>query len=839
MSGRRLLVLAALALSTTVTAEAQAAWPKAKPGSATITRTAQSIPNIVAKNFAGGGYGVGYAMAEDNVCIMADFWLTLRAERAKHFGPGAANSDLYYAWVNKTAPLQQMMDAPPPIGPTKDAMAMIDGFIAGYNAYLAHTGVDNIPDPRCRGKAWVTPITRLDVMRRIYDLTGYAGRALVRNDAATPAPPSAGVPAAPAARSGPFGPLRDALTAAAGTDLDPGREAHLVALARAFADRVREGGSNAVGLGSEATDNGSGALLGNPHWTWDGADRFWQMHLRVKGKMHTSGMGFLGQPLVMIGHNDHVAWSHTVSAARRLAVAEVQLVPGSPTTYLVDGVPHEMKKTTVTVDVREADGTTTQRSKTFYSTIYGPIVTSVLGIPALPWTPASAYSLIDMNQDNSRIMNQFMESDAADSVEELYRVHAKYSANPWATTTAADDKGNTLFTDVGTVPNISNEFAAVCNTPLGQATWNTLGLAVLKGSLSACAVPTDPKSAAPMVMPADRQPMIKRRDYVANSNESHWLSNARQPLEGYSRVFGPERSQRAMRTRLGHKIVLDRLEGRDGAGKRTFSRQDIQNAVFNNRQLLGELWTDDLVTQCELQGGTMPGSNGPVDVSEACAVLADWDRTDNLDSPGAVLFKRFADLSMAGNDFLISYAGANGAPMWRVPYVPGGDPVNTPSGLGPAWAPAQQALADAVTQLKAAGIPLNATLREYQRTNYGGKSNPLHGGEGTLGLFNAMNTRWNGKGYSAGGGGPSFVMVTSFGNGCPDDRSLLLGSQRSQHAGWGERSAEQVTLYAAKQWVDPPFCKDEVEAAPKESVTELGPGGVEAVTRARRSARRR
>jgi acyl-homoserine-lactone acylase len=146
--------------------------------------------------------------------------------------------------------------------------------------------------------------------------------------------------------------------------------------------------------------------------------------------------------------------------------------------------------------------------------------------------------------------------------------------------------------------------------------------------------------------------------------------------------------------------------------------------------------------------------------------------------------------------------------------------VNTPSGLGPAWAPAQQALADAVTEFEEANIPLDATLRDYQRTNYGGRSNPLHGGEGTLGLFNHMNTRWNSKGYSAGGGGPSFVMVTSFGDGCPDDRTLLLGSQRSQHSGWS-RAADQVELYAAKRWVDPPFCDTELAAAPKESVTTL------------------
>ena len=93
---------------------------------------------------------------------------------------------------------------------------------------------------------------------------------------------------------------------------------------------------------------------------------------------------------------------------------------------------------------------------------------------------ASGFSSEDSNYD--RFDPRYEAKNARfDSVDELYRIHAKYSANPWATTTAADDQGNTLFTDVGTVPNISNDHAAVCNTPIGHATWNTLGLAVLPG----------------------------------------------------------------------------------------------------------------------------------------------------------------------------------------------------------------------------------------------------------------------------------------------------------------------------------------------------------------------
>ena len=37
-------------------------------------------------------------------------------------------------------------------------------------------------------------------------------------------------------------------------------------------------------LGREATDNGTGMLLGNPHFPWDGSERFYQAQLTIPGK---------------------------------------------------------------------------------------------------------------------------------------------------------------------------------------------------------------------------------------------------------------------------------------------------------------------------------------------------------------------------------------------------------------------------------------------------------------------------------------------------------------------------------------------------------------------------
>lgn len=813
--------------------------PTPSPSQSRVTRTELSIPTIEATDWLGLGYGVGFAQAEDQICSLASVYLTLSGTRALHFGPGAAKNDLYYTYVNQTAPFDDILELPPPQGPVQEVLDILDGFVGGYNAYLAHVGVDQIPDPRCRGAAWVRPITRLDVVRRVYDLIGKGGRELVQAGMLEAVPPSlTTVPTLPnelplfgripvvsdvidalqAALNGLTRPAGDGTAAVADPTL-------MLALGQAFSDRIRNGGSNAVAFGSEATQNESGLLIANPHWTWDGADRFWQMHQILPGKLHVAGIGFIGQPLVMIGHNERVAWSHTVSAARRLAIMELALVPGAPTQYVVDGQIRSMREVPVTVDVREADGSLSTRSHTFYESEYGPITTSILGIPLLPWTQATAFALIDMNADSARIANQFLETAQADTAEALYSTHVKYSANPWATTTVADAEGNTLFTDVGTVPNISNAFAARCNTPLGHALWNTFAVAVLRGAQSDCAVPTDPDSAAPMVMPARLQPVQRRLDYVSNSNESHWLTNAREPLEGYSRVFGPERSQRATRTRMGHRIILDRLEGRDGAPVPLWDRQSAQDALFNNRNLFGELWADDLARLCQTLG-VMPTSSGaPVDVSEACPILASWQQTNNLDDPGAVLFTRFSQNALADLDFLTSYIGLGVLPMWSTPFLVT-DPVNTPSGLNPAWAPALSGLADAVSEFRAAELPLDGRLRDFQLNRYGDRPVPLHGGEGTLGLFNAMNTSWNGAGYSAGGGGPSFVMVTQFGGECPDTRTLLLGSQRSAASGWAT-ATQQVEMYSEKRWHRPPFCAGDLEAATVESITVVGPSGVQ------------
>ena len=581
-----------------------------------------------------------------------------------------------------------------------------------------------------------------------------------------------------------------------------------------YADDLLGGlGSNAYGLGKEATRSGAGMVLGNPHFPWDGSERFFQTHLMIPGKLDVQGASLLGVPVILIGNTQKMAWSHTVSTARRFTLFELRLAPDDATTYLVDGERRPMQRSRHTIQVKQPDGSLAPQSRVLYATEYGPVLTSILGLPVFPWTQATAFAMGDANAGNFRYLNHFFFVNQAQSVTELDAIERKYLGIPWVNTIAADSSGKAYYADIGAVPNVSNEQIQQCSTAAGRATDTSLRVQVLDGSRSGCAWKSDPDAIKPGIFGPSNLPSLLRDDYVTNSNDSYWLSNPMAPIVGFSRVIGDERTARAPRTRVGLRIVQQRLDGSDGREGLRFSLRDLQDSVFNNRQYLGELWRDELVQFCK----SNPNVNG-VDVSGACPVLEQWDVRDDIPSRGALLFRRFATHATAAP------AAVGGQPVspYDVPFDPD-DPVNTPRGLNTNSSAVRDALAKAVTDLKNAGIPLDARLGDFAFEMRGEEKIPIHGGPGTLGVFNAISNTWDGKAYKDVVHGSSYVQAVELTKGCPDVRTILTYSQSaSPESPW---FADQTRMYSDKQWVDMPFCESELAKAKAVSMLRIG-GGV-------------
>ncbi len=765
-----------------------------------IRRTAHGIPHIFGAGFRDLGYGYGYAFAEDNICTIAAEYVTVRAERSRYFGPeknwkfegngstvNNLNSDFFFKRIIDTGTVEGLLAKEPPNGPRPEIREGVSGYVAGYNRYLRDTGVANLPDPTCRGQEWVQPIREIDVYRYFYELALLASSGVAIDGIADAQPPTP--PVALGAQP---------------------KVSEQMSLIESNIDRFKFGGlgSNAYGLGRESTVDGRGMVLGNPHFPWQGAQRFYQSHLTIPGKVDVAGASLFGVPIVLIGHTQNLGWSHTVSTARRFTPFELKLVPGSPTSYLYDGEVKQMTADPVTVQVKGEGGQLENRSRTLYSTVHGPVFDSILGLPLFPWTSGQAHAMGDANAANFRYLNHFLETNMAQSVREYDSVLRRNQGIPWVNSIAADSSGEAYYADIGVVPNVSNAKAAECNTALGTQTTQLLGIPILDGSRTGCRWDNDPDAIQPGTFGPENLPSVFRNDYTSNMNDSFWLTNPEQPLEGFARIIGDQRTARSLRTRLGLRIVQQQ-------GK--FRLSDVQAAVFNNRQYAGELFRDELVALCKANP-VLSGTGGPVDVSEGCGVLERWDLRDDLDSAGAVLFRRVAGRILGAPG---GAPAGGGTGVYDIPFDVN-DPVNTPRGLNTDNPNVRSALADSVKELRDQGIPLDARLREYQYELRGEERIPIHGGPGGLGVFNAISAPFKAReGFPDIVHGSSFVMAAHLnGTACPDSRSILTYSQSANPE--SPYYADQTRMYSRKSWVDMRFCTEEILRDRALRVTELG-----------------
>ena len=437
---------------------------------ATIRTTSYGIPRILADNWGDLGYGYGYAFASQDICTIADSYVTVDAQRSRYFGPDASwtfqgngftfnnlDSDFFFQKVIDDRTVEKLLKKKAPLGPKPQVIRIAKGYAAGYNRYLRQTGVDNLPDPRCRGAKWVHPITTPEVFRRFYQLGLLASQGVAIDGIAGAAPPTP--------------PIEKAQANAPAPSLSP---AQLQLLAKRLHPDI---GSNAVALGKAATSDGPRADAAATRTSRGRApERFFEAQLTIPGKLDVSGASLYGVPLVLIGHTRHLAWSHTVSTAYRFTPYQLTLVPGSPTTYLYDGQPKQMQSETVSVKAKAGSGLQT-RTHTFYSTLQGPIISSLVGIP-LPWTPVTAFAMRDANADNFRYLNHFFDIDRAQSTPQVLKILKRDQGIPWVNTLASDSKGRALYADISVVPHVTNAQAQNCDTPVGDATFQALGLPV-------------------------------------------------------------------------------------------------------------------------------------------------------------------------------------------------------------------------------------------------------------------------------------------------------------------------------------------------------------------------
>ncbi len=736
MVRRAVFVVLAVAAATSAHAQPRQRYD------VSVTRTTYGIPHINARDHGGLGYGVGYTAGEDNLCIIAEQIVTVRGERAQFFGAGAVSpsdattnieSDVYYRVTGQAEALRRAF-----AGSSPDARALITGFAAGYNRYL-RDAAGRLAAP-CGGEAWVRPMSADDALLILQG--GLLAPVFLRQVAAA-TPPEAVAPSA----------------AAIGLPMD---------------DPETALGSNGWAFGADATANRRGLLVGNPHYPWEGPNRFRQMHLTIPGRLDVMGAGLVVGPFVAIGFNRDVAWTHTVSTARHNTLFELKLDPANPTAYMVDGQSVPMERRDITIQVKDGAPVT----RTVYATRWGPVVAAPQ--QGLGWTRERAFAWRDANLYNFRGTDAWLAFGSARNVGELRDIAGRTLGIGFTNTIAADRHGNALYADVTPVPDVDSARLERCATTI-SALAASQRIYVLDGSKGDCDWNMDPASPVPGLTPISRLPVLERRDWVQNSNDSYWLSNPEAPLPAASPLVGPVGTRPSFRTQSGILEIQRAL----ATGRMTQAR--ARDLVFANRSMAAERLMPGILSICEADPALRP----------PCDALRAWDRKADLDSRGAILFFSF-----------LRHFGGNAANFQ--PFDPA-NPVTTPAGLSEAAAePVKRALAAAVAELTTAGIPLDAPLGQVQAALRGDTRIPIHGGPHIAGILNMMQTRVTPQGLVP-THGSSYVQVVSFEPSGPVADALLSYSQSTDPA--SPHSSDQTRAFSEKRWHRLPFTATEVRRA--------------------------
>ena len=752
---------------------------------AQIKRGSFGVPHITGEDYGDIGYGYGYVHAEDNLCVLAEDLITIQGERARYFGRDGTytlqangntsnnvESDFFWRHVATAERVAALAaDASP------EAAAATAGFAAGYSRYVAELKAGEHPGRHasCRDAEWVTPITATDIYRRYFRLSVLASSSVFVSEIAGAQPPVGGQQQTTSSVDRAEFPLSN------GLDI----------------------GSNMYALSAGATQSGQSMLFGNPHFPWIGTKRLYQAHMTIPGELDIMGAALYGVPAALIGFNENVAWSHTVSTAYRFTFYELTLAPGDPTSYVFDGETVAMEPTEYTVQVLESDGSITEETRTLYKSRFGPMLTlTVSGVPVLPWGTDRAYTLRDANAENTRLINQFFEWNRADSLEEFIELHASVLGVPWVNTIATGPGGQAYYGDVTVVPNVPDSKVQACQSTVSAAFAQLVpGLPVLSGNQASCDWDTDEDAPAPGIFGPSNLPTLVRDDWVHNCNDSYWLTHPEEPITGFAAIIGNEESARSLRTRLCIRHVQERLDGSDGRPGTGFADlAELQDIVLSSAVYTARIALDDVLADICPTGTAISSGGTPVDISGACAVLETWDRSNNLDAVGGHIWREFW-----------RRADDTSLPLWLTPFSVD-DPVNTPRDLNTANPEVIAALADAVEVLGDQGVALDATMGSLQTSNVHDPI-PIFGGEGFEGSFTiAGRANLVDGGYPVIRGNSYIQTVTWDDNGDPVAEGFVTYSQSTDPA--SPYFQDMTQAYSDKQWIPWRFTPDQIAADP-------------------------
>lgn len=355
-----------------------------------IYRDTWGVPHIFGDKDEDTAYGLGYAHAEDDFATIQDILIAARGNLAKYYGRSVAAND----YMVKLLKIWDTVEKNYENGLSDDVIKISEAYADGINHYASL-----YPDKAFKG---VFPVKGKDIV------AGFIHRM----------PLMFGLDGTLAKLATNKYPIKNE---------DPSTSESDILNQRML-------GSNVIAVSPSRSDDKFTRILINSHQPWSGPVAWYEAHLNSNEGWNMVGGLFPGSPVVLVGHNENIGWSHTVNKPDLIDVYELTLNPENSNQYYFDGryENFEISESSIKVKIWGPIKWTFKR-KVFRSK-HGPVIKNEHGLFAIRYS----------GHDEFRYLEQWFRMNKSQNFDDFENA-LKLMAIPMFNTIYADKEGNIFY----------------------------------------------------------------------------------------------------------------------------------------------------------------------------------------------------------------------------------------------------------------------------------------------------------------------------------------------------------------------------------------------------------
>ena len=200
-------------------------------------------------------------------------------------------------------------------------------------------------------------------------------------------------------------------------------------------------GSNVFAVGPNRSSDGHTRIAINSHQPWSGPVAWYEAHLNSKEGLDVTGGLFPGSPVIFKGHNQNIAWSHTVNDPDLVDVYKLVINSEDEKQYLLDGEWVNFEDFIAPIKVKLWGPFSWTFNKQVLWSKHGPVLKTNHGHYAIRF---SGYNLVGQLEQwyNMNKSNSFTEFQDAMKMMQI----------PMFNTLYADKEGNLFYIYNGLIP---------------------------------------------------------------------------------------------------------------------------------------------------------------------------------------------------------------------------------------------------------------------------------------------------------------------------------------------------------------------------------------------------